>query len=120
MSFSHEVKRELLEHIDKQRDCRVAELSAILMLEGVVDMEEPAVYMHTESRVRRIVWAYGALVLLKEFEDDINPELTENGGRTSIYFEMEKFRCRQWTFDSAGEMQKAFIRGAFLSNGSKE
>ncbi|MBQ1902470.1 MAG: DNA-binding protein WhiA [Lachnospiraceae bacterium] len=121
MSFSHEVKRELLEHIDKQRDCRVAELSAILMLEGVVDMEEPAVYMHTENQELEELYGHMVrLVLPKEFEDDINP-LELHGEPAGELLSILKWRnsdAVNGLLIQQEKCKKAFIRGAFLSNGS--
>jgi DNA-binding protein WhiA len=121
MSFSHNVKRELLEHIDKHRDCRVAELAAILLLVGAIDMEEPAIYMQTENQELAELYEHLVrMVLPKELEEGCHPfELKGEAAK-------ELLTIMKWRNSNAvnglliqqEKCKKAFIRGAFLSTGS--
>ena len=51
MSFSSEVKEELARQHSKARHCQVAELAAMIMQEGRVSMNPPALSFETENAI---------------------------------------------------------------------
>jgi len=121
MSFSYDVKRELLDHIDKQRNCRTAELGAILMLEGRVECDPPAVYMRTENEALQGLYEKLVRMILSKEMLEGQDLLALQGEAAAELLAILKWRCA----DSVNGLliqqentKKAFIRGAFLSTGS--
>lgn len=109
MSFSGQVKKELAEHIDHGRHCRLAELSALVTMSGTYDFgtwepdSENSLAREKTDRLRQML------------ELDINSEqarqalkLKETAGRLLTDRMLVERGC----------CKKAYIRGAFLANGS--
>ena len=69
MSFSSEVKEELARQHSKARHCQVAELAAMIMQEGRISMNPPALSFDTENPM--LIEKYEAL-MRRAFDIDIS------------------------------------------------
>lgn len=116
MSFSSEVKEELAKHLGKSRHCQIAELAALLAFSGKAgagDAENPLLRDKYDLLVKKLFDIEGTPLGEDEkriFEavkmwnsEKAQPELTENVNGILL----QQSCCR-----------RAFIRGAFLSDGS--
>lgn len=109
MSFSSKVKTELLSHISSGKHCRMAELSAMILMSGTY--KNGVWQMDGDNEVLR----EKIMKLMELLSLDVNtPEgreilkLTDCGGYLSVNpMLVERSCCKQ-----------AFIRGAFLATGS--
>jgi DNA-binding protein WhiA len=108
MSFSSDVKAELAKQYSKSAHCQVAELAAMIMLEGQIRMN-PA-ELHFDSENPMLVEKY-AILMKRAFAIDISKPLsTEDCERIIEKIQglfLEKTCCK-----------RAFIRGAFMATGS--
>lgn len=102
MSFSSDVKEELVGHVPSSRHCRLAELAAIVSMLAKVEPENSAVLKKIDKLKR---------VLDIDIESDEGQralKLIENDGHYRVdRLLIERSCCKQ-----------AFIRGAFLACGS--
>ncbi len=109
MSFSAQVKEELTNIVSNSRHCRLAELGALVTMSGSVQDDMP------ESDIDNQYAAIKANKLLKLLGLDIDSEEAHKAlkleeykrGATVNRILIERSCCKQ-----------AFIRGAFLANGS--
>ena len=108
MSFSSDVKAELARQYSKSVHCQVAELAAMIMLEGQIRMN-PA-QLHFDSENPMLIEKY-AILMRRAFAIDISkPLCTEDCERIIERIQglfLEKTCCK-----------RAFIRGAFMATGS--
>lgn len=120
MSFSSDVKEELVRQTSKSRHCQIAELAAILACDGLVEEAPLRVSLRSENPL--LLQKYALLMRLVFGVDISKPLAAEdvsrlldavkwtpdnaNGGRTSGLL-LQKTCCR-----------RAFLRGAFLAVGS--
>lgn len=108
MSFSSEVKEELARQHSKARHCQVAELAAMIMQEGRISMNPPALSFDTENVM--LIEKYESL-MKRAFDIDVSQDLDGEACKKiieaiqSLY--LEKTCCK-----------RAFIRGAFMASGS--
>lgn len=109
MSFSSNVKTELLSHISSGRHCRMAELSAMIAMSGVY--RDGVWTMHGENSILQ----EKITKLVHMLDIDINSaqgrqslKLTDHGEYLSVNPMLVERNC----------CKKAFIRGAFLAMGS--
>lgn len=130
MSFSSEVKQELLKQYSKARHCQLAELAAIVAMEGHID-ENGSLYIYTDNSA--VVEKYTMLIkklfqldvtraLTKEVTEKILTalKLTENLAIASL---LESEYSLQGVAVNGLLLQntcckRAFLRGAFLASGS--
>ena len=130
MSFSSEVKQELLKQYSKARHCQLAELAAIVAMEGHID-ENGSLYIYTDNSA--IVEKYTMLIkklfqldvtraLTKEVTEKILTalKLTENLAIASL---LESEYSLQGVAVNGLLLQntcckRAFLRGVFLASGS--
>lgn len=131
MSFSSEVKEELLAHTSGGRHCQIAELTALLLLSGV--RLEPVIRIQTENfRVAKKI----STLIYRLFHAD--PEIrvrTYHGTRAASVYELaagtleldEQIRkaCKLKDRSRVNQLiiqkdccKRAFLRGAFLVSGS--
>ena len=73
MSFSSEVKQELLKQYSKARHCQLAELAAIVAMEGHID-ENGSLYIYTDNSA--VVEKY-TMLIKKLFQLDVTRALTK-------------------------------------------
>ena len=108
MSFSSDVKGELARQFSKSRHCQIAELSAMIMQEGRISANPPALSFETENTV--LIEKY-AMLMKRAFDIEVEKELDASECKKiieaiqSLY--LEKTCCK-----------RAFIRGAFMASGS--
>ena len=130
MSFSSEVKQELLKQYSKARHCQLAELAAIVATEGHID-ENGRLYIYTDNSA--VVEKYTMLIkklfqldvtraLTKEVTEKILTalKLTENLAIASL---LESEYSLQGVAVNGLLLQntcckRAFLRGVFLASGS--
>lgn len=130
MSFSSEVKQELLKQYSKARHCQLAELAAIVAMEGHID-ENGSLYIYTDNSA--VVEKYTMLIkklfqldvtraLTKEVTEKILTalKLTENLAIASL---LESEYSLQGVVVNGLLLQntcckRAFLRGVFLASGS--
>lgn len=108
MSFSSDVKAELVKHCSKKKHCLIAELTAMIMLEGKIQMQPLALTFGSENPM--LLGKY-AILMKRAFHMDITKPLSEDDCKKimeaiqSLY--LDKMCCK-----------RAFLRGAFLAAGS--
>lgn len=130
MSFSSEVKQELLKQYSKARHCQLAELTAIVAMEGHID-ENGSLYIYTDNSA--VVEKYTMLIkklfqldvtraLTKEVTEKILTalKLTENLAIANL---LESEYSLQGVAVNGLLLQntcckRAFLRGVFLASGS--
>ena len=130
MSFSSEVKQELLKQYSKARHCQLAELAAIVAMEGHID-ENGSLYIYTDNSA--VVEKYTMLIkklfqldvtraLTKEVTEKILTalKLTENLAIANL---LESEYSLQGVAVNGLLLQntcckRAFLRGVFLASGS--
>ena len=100
MSFSSDVKVELVKQYSKSRHCQVAELAAIIMQEGLYFESDNPMLMEKYATLMKRAFAINIEQPLDAEERNRIMEAIQ-----SLY--LEKTCCK-----------RAFIRGAFLASGS--
>lgn len=120
MSFSSDVKEELLKQIPKSRHCQLAELAAIMELEGHVKEAPLRICMDSENP---IVLQKFALLMKAAFAIDVTRPLDESD--TVRVLEALKWEKAAGAVNRTNGMlvqkdccKRAFLRGAFLAVGS--
>ena len=108
MSFSSDVKAELAKQYSKSVHCQVAELAAMIMLEGQIRMNPAQLYFDSENPM--LIEKY-AILMKRAFSIDISKALSAEDCERIIEriqgLFLEKTCCK-----------RAFIRGAFMATGS--
>lgn len=115
MSFSGDVKRELLEHINKSRHCQLAELAAFLNFSGKEVEKDGEHFLAFETENEELVRKYFALAkktynIKSCITDREERQITHNLFHEDLRVKsshLQKSCCK-----------RAFIRGAFLTSGS--
>lgn len=92
MSFSSDVKEELIKHYTKKGDCQKAELAALILLDE----------KNVEKNFERGVFIYNFTSLRKTFNINLDFEALENPKKLT----------------KQTECKRAFLRGAFIARGS--
>ena len=120
MSFSKEIKTELAKQISKSRHCQMAEIAAILELEGCVSMDPLSMNLDTENELLKET--YVALVK-RAFQVDASRPIDEETSKTIL--EALKWESPNLKEQRANGMllqqtccRRAFLRGAFMAAGS--
>jgi DNA-binding protein WhiA len=120
MSFSSEVKAELAKQLPKSRHCQIAELAAMLALDGWASEAGNAMDLHSDNYV--LIQKY-ALLMQRIFAVDIRYPLQAQDIRRVL--DTLKWRPTQVGCDRASSLllentccRRAYIRGAFLAAGS--
>ena len=130
MSFSSEVKQELLKQYSKARHCQLAELAAIVAMEGHID-ENGSLYIYTDNSA--VVEKYTMLIkklfqldvtraLTKEVTEKILTalKLTENLAIASLLegeYSLQGVAVNGLLLQNTC-CKRAFLRGVFLASGS--
>jgi hypothetical protein len=120
MSFSSDVKEELAKQFSKSRHCQIAELAAMLALDGWANENGTALDLHSDNYT--LIQKY-ALLMQRVFEVDIHYPLQAHDIRRVL--ETLKWEPGQVGSDRASGLllqntccRRAYIRGAFLAAGS--
>jgi DNA-binding protein WhiA len=120
MSFSSDVKEELAKQFSKSRHCQIAELAAMLALDGWANENGTALDLHSDNYT--LIQKY-ALLMQRVFEVDIHYPLQAQDVRRVL--ETLKWEPGQVGTDRASGLllqntccRRAYIRGAFLAAGS--
>lgn len=131
MSFSSEVKDELYERLPSSRHCRIAELTAILIMTNGIQ----APYICVKSENFRIVKKFTVLIYrLFQIPAEVRVRIHKTGSGITTYaaFVLDLPSCRQimeaCKLTESGQIsrlvvqkdccKRAFLRGAFLTSGS--
>jgi DNA-binding protein WhiA len=120
MSFSSEVKEELAKQVARSRHCQIAELAAILALDGWTNEAGTVMDLHSDNYL--LIQKY-ALLMHHIFDVDIHYPLQAQDVRRVL--ETLKWEPEQVGCDRASSLllqntccRRAYIRGAFLAAGS--
>lgn len=120
MSFSSDVKEELAKQFSKSRHCQIAELAAMLELDGWANEEGTALDLHADNML--LIQKY-AILMRQVFAVDIHYPLKAQDVKKVL--ETLKWKPGQVGCDRASSLliqntccRRAFIRGAFLAAGS--
>ncbi len=100
MSFSSDVKVELVKQYSKSKHCQVAELAAMIMQEGLSFESENAMLMEKYATLMKRAFAI-------DIDEPVEPEKNKAMMEEIQSLFLEKTCCK-----------RAFIRGAFLASGS--
>lgn len=108
MSFSSDVKAELARQYSKSIHCQIAELAAMIMLEGKICLNPVELQFDSENAM--LLEKY-AILMKRAFAIDISKPLGEEDCKKIV----EKI---QGLFLEKTCCKRAFIRGAFMATGS--
>ncbi len=117
MSFSGEVKEELAKHISPARHCQMAELAALLHFCGQYGREQNGRYTIGFQTENEAVVRKGFTLLQKTFHiNDVTLSEEQMQDFYKKFGDLEEPVSMLLVKNSC--CQRAFLRGAFLSNGS--
>ncbi len=122
MSFSSEVKDELLEHYAKTRHCNLAELSAFLHMCGEFGIDHNGKYRLRFS-TENFALARKCFTLMKKtfnIKTDIaiRRNVSGNSFSYSLFYQGEEVQAVGHAIVQAICCKRAYIRGAFIASGS--
>lgn len=102
MSFSQDVREELLKHYDRQVHCQKAELAAILLFggRGVTFGSEDGKYIYTDPRTQ-----------VRNNDFTVNRKTYNINGRMDLSIDISQLLKKP-------EDKRAFLRGAFIEAGT--
>lgn len=116
MSFSQDIKQELLPIIPKPRHCVIAELCALVFLLGKWEDNDFLIESENEELKRKCFTLLNKTITISEYDDKLSKESAKE------LFELLKVKDKEFFVDGLIVQQpcckKAFIRGAFLAAGS--
>lgn len=120
MSFSREIKEELSKQISKSRHCQMAEIAALLEMEGCASMEPLSMNLETDNDLLLDTYA---MLVRRAFDVDPQKPLDETVSRKML-------EALKWETPNLKEQRtngmllqqtccrRAFLRGAFMAAGS--
>lgn len=120
MSFSSDVKGELSKQFSRSRHCQIAEIAAMISLNGRIDVKTFEIELITDNVL--LLQKY-ALLMRQAFSVDISkPLLGKEAKRVLDAIKWEQSKGDRFKADGILVQKtcckRAFIRGAFLSAGS--
>lgn len=117
MSFSSDVKKELLGQVPRSRHCQLAELAGIINMDGAIDKDTGCLVLESENEL--VIHKYEVL-MKKAFSVDAGRPLTQ--GDTKRIMSALKLEKPGYAADGLILMQtcckRAYLRGVFMAAGS--
>lgn len=117
MSFSSDVKKELLGQVPRSRHCQLAELAGIINMDGAIDKDTGCLVLESENEL--VIHKYEVL-MKKAFSVDAGSPLTQ--GDTKRIMSALKLEKPGYAADGLMLMQtcckRAYLRGVFMAAGS--
>lgn len=117
MSFSSDVKKELLGQVPRSRHCQLAELAGIINMDGAIDKDTGCLVLESENEL--VIHKYKVL-MKKAFSVDAGSPLTQ--GDTKRIMSALKLEKPGYAADGLILMQtcckRAYLRGVFMAAGS--
>lgn len=117
MSFSSDVKKELLGQVPRSRHCQLAELAGIINMDGAIDKDTGCLVLESENEL--VIHKYEVL-MKKAFSVDAGSPLTQ--GDTKRIMSALKLEKTGYAADGLILMQtcckRAYLRGVFMAAGS--
>lgn len=117
MSFSSDVKKELLGQVPRSRHCQLAELAGIINMDGAIDKDTGCLVLESENEL--VIHKYEVL-MKKAFFVDAGSPLTQ--GDTKRIMSALKLEKPGYAADGLILMQtcckRAYLRGVFMAAGS--
>lgn len=117
MSFSSDVKKELLGQVPRSRHCQLAELAGIINMDGAIDKDTGCLVLESENEL--VIHKYEAL-MKKAFSVDAGSPLTQSD--TKRIMSALKLEKPGYAADGLILMQtcckRAYLRGVFMAAGS--
>lgn len=128
MSFSSEVKEELSKHPGKSRHCQIAELAALFVFDGKIEMTDSGCDMYLDSESEVVNHKYELLERLL-FQNRQSAQGESEKQRKQRLYEMVKMWDEAKKIPVQADVvnglllqqsccKRAYIRGAFLAGGS--
>lgn len=127
MSFSSEVKRELMMQIGESRHCRLAELAAIISYAGKLQAQNGGICLSLETDNAMVIEKYQHL-LMALFQIELQQGKLTGTQVLSVLESVKMWDERKGSFRDMATVdglliqqsccRRAFIRGAFLTAGS--
>lgn len=115
MSFSSEVKRELMEHVSKSRHCQLAELAAFLNFSGKEMQSSEGSFLSFETENEELVRKYFTLAKKTYNIKTCITNIEESQMTRNLFHEDLTVKS---SYLQNACCKRAFIRGAFLTSGS--
>lgn len=117
MSFSSDVKKELLGQVPRSRHCQLAELAGIINMDGAIDKDTGCLVLESENEL--VIHKY-EILMKKAFSVDAGSPLTKSDTkRIMLALKLEK---PGYAADGLILMQtcckRAYLRGVFMAAGS--
>ena len=117
MSFSSDVKKELLGQVPRSRHCQLAELAGIINMDGAIDKDTGCLVLESENEL--VIHKYEVL-MKKAFSVDAGSPLTQSD--TKRIMSALKLEKTGYAADGLILMQtcckRAYLRGVFMAAGS--
>lgn len=117
MSFSSDVKKELLGQVPRSRHCQLAELAGIINMDGAIDKDTGCLVLESENEL--VIHKYEVL-MKKAFSVDAGSPLTQ--GDTKRIMSALKLEKPGYAADGLILMQtcckRAYLRGVFMAAGA--
>lgn len=117
MSFSSDVKKELLGQVPRSRHCQLAELAGIINMDGAIDKDTGCLVLESENEL--VIHKYEVL-MKKAFSVDAGSPLTQSD--TKRIMSALKLEKPGYAADGLILMQtcckRAYLRGVFMAAGS--
>lgn len=117
MSFSSDVKKELLGQVPRSRHCQLAELAGIINMDGAIDKDTGCLVLESENEL--VINKYEVL-MKKAFSVDAGSPLTQSD--TKRIMSALKLEKPGYAADGLILMQtcckRAYLRGVFMAAGS--
>lgn len=117
MSFSSDVKKELLGQVPRSRHCQLAELAGIINMDGAIDKDTGCLVLESENEL--VIHKY-EILMKKAFSVDAGSPLTKSD--TKRIMSALKLEKPGYAADGLILMQtcckRAYLRGVFMAAGS--
>ena len=117
MSFSSDVKKELLGQVPRSRHCQLAELAGIINMDGAIDKDTGCLVLESENEL--VIHKYEVL-MKKAFSVDAGSPLTQSD--TKRIMSALKLEKPGYADEGLILMQtcckRAYLRGVFMAAGS--
>lgn len=117
MSFSSDVKKELLGQVPRSRHCQLAELAGIINMDGAIDKYTGCLVLESENEL--VIHKY-EILMKKAFSVDAGSPLTKSD--TKRIMSALKLEKPGYAADGLILMQtcckRAYLRGVFMAAGS--
>ncbi len=118
MSFSSDVKKELLGQVPRSRHCQLAELAGIINMDGAIDKDTGCLVLESENEL--VIHKYEVL-MKKAFSVDAGSPLTQSDTKrimSALKLEKPGYAAADGLILMQTCCKRAYLRGVFMAAGS--